>query len=54
MVDFSHNAILIVDFHGAGKLRERLVSTGKSVAATCQTRWRPNLGPVQEDPRGIY
>ena len=31
MVDLSHNTILIVDFHGAGKLRERLVSTGASV-----------------------
>ena len=31
MVDLSRNAVLIVDFHGAGKLRERLVSTGASV-----------------------
>ena len=31
MVDLSCNAILVVDFHGAGKLRERLVSTGASV-----------------------
>jgi hypothetical protein len=31
LVDLSHNTILIVDFLGARKLRERLVSTGASV-----------------------
>ena len=52
MVNLSRNAILIVDFHGAGKLRERLVSTGASVHVV-KPAGALNLGPVQ-DPRGIY
>ena len=31
MLDLSRTTILIVDFHGACKLRERLLSTGASV-----------------------
>ena len=53
MLDLSRTTILIVDFPGASKLRERLLSTGASlhvVKPASALIW----GALQENPRGIY